>query len=62
MKVNRRQGVFVVENGCLCKEMSYANTGKLGFTPCNYGYTYLEFEKDKKIDINNIRFIHLDEI
>ncbi len=30
---------------------------KLGYNPQNYGYTYLEFEEGKKIDINDIKCI-----
>lgn len=57
--INRRQGVYVVENSCLCKEHEYANTGKLKFTPQNYGYTKIIFKENEKIDINNIKCIYL---
>lgn len=60
VKNNRRQSVFVVENACLCQEHEYAKIGKLSFTQQNYGYTVLEFYEGEKIDINNIKFIHLD--
>lgn len=60
MKVNRRQGVYVIENSCLCKPMEYADTGKLGYNPQNYGYTYLKFREGEKIDINNIKITHLE--
>lgn len=59
LKNNRRQGVFVIENGCMCKEMEYASTGKLGYTKQNYCYTYLEFKDGEKIDVNNVKVIHL---
>jgi predicted phosphodiesterase len=55
MYVNRRQGIYVIENFCLCKEQEYADTGKLKYTPQNYGYTYLKFKKGKKININDIK-------
>lgn len=59
IKNNRRQGMFVVENACLCKEHEYAKCGKLSFTQQNYGYTVLEFNKGSKIDINDIKFTHI---
>jgi predicted phosphodiesterase len=59
MNVNRRQGVYVIENFCMCKPHDYADCGKLNYTPQNYGYTYLEFEEGKKIDINDIKIVHL---
>ena len=55
LKINRRQSMFVIENGCLCKEQPYANTGRLKFTLQNYNYTYLRFKKGKKIDLNDIK-------
>ena len=60
LKNNRRQGIFVVENGCMCKAMEYASNGKLGYTPQNSCYTYLEFENGKKININDIKVTHLE--
>lgn len=62
MNVNRRQGIYVVENSCMCKPHDYADCGKLGYNPQNYGYTYLEFEEGKKIDINDIKCITLKEL
>ena len=62
MNVNRRQGIYVIENSCMCKPHDYADTGKLGYNPQNYGYTYLEFEKGKKIDINDIKCVVLKEL
>lgn len=60
LKNNRRQGIFVVENGCMCKDMAYASNGKLGYTPQNTCYTYLEFEEGKKININDVKVVHLE--
>nr|WP_286674832.1 MULTISPECIES: metallophosphoesterase [unclassified Clostridium] len=62
MKVSRRQGVFVVENGCLCKPHDYSDTGKLGFTPQDYCYTIIKYNNDEKINLNNIKVYQLDEI
>lgn len=59
MNVNRRQGIYVIENSCMCKTHDYADCGKLSFNPQNYGYTYLEFEEGKKIDINDIKCVVL---
>ena len=59
LKNNRRQGLFVIENGCMCEPMEYACNGKLGFTPQNYCYTYLEFGNGKKINCNDIKVCHL---
>lgn len=61
MKVNRRQGVFVIENGCMCQEMDYAKrSGKLRYTPQNYCYTVLKFKNNEKVRLNDIKVIHLD--
>lgn len=62
MKVSRRQGVYVVENGCLCKNHEYASTGKLGFTPQDYCYSIIKYNNDEDINYNNIKVYHLDEI
>jgi hypothetical protein len=62
MKVSRRQGVFVVENGCLCQNHDYADCGKLAYTPQDYCYTIIKYNKDEKIDYNNIRVYHLDDL
>ena len=43
----------------MCLPHDYADCGKLGYNPQNYGYTYLEFEEGKKIDINDIKCIVL---
>jgi hypothetical protein len=59
IKVNRRQGIYVIENSCMCKPMDYADTGKLGYNPQNYGYTYLEFNEGEKINLNDIKLVHL---
>lgn len=60
-KVNRRQGIFVIENGCLCKPMEYAKkSAKLSFTPQNYCYTRLKFIEGEKINLNDIQTVHLD--
>lgn len=61
MKVSRRQGVFVVENGCLCKNHEYADCGKLGYTPQDYCYTIIKYNNDEEINYNNIRVYHLEE-
>jgi predicted phosphodiesterase len=59
-KVNRRQGLFVIENSCMCKEMNYTKkSGKLAFTPQNYGYVYLKFKDGQKVDLNDIKYIYL---
>lgn len=60
MKVNRRQGVYVVENGCLCKPHEYSKMGKLSYTPQNYGYSIIRFKEGKKINLNDIQYIHLN--
>lgn len=59
--ISRRQGVFVVENGCMCKPMGYADTGKLGYTPQHYCYTIVKYNDDEKINFNNIKVHHLNE-
>lgn len=62
MKVSRRQGVFVVENGCLCQPHEYSDTGKLGYTPQDYCYTIVKYNDNEKIDLNNIKVYQLEEI
>lgn len=62
MKVSRRQGIFVVENGCLCSPHDYADCGKLGYTPQDYCYTIIKYNDNEKININNIKVYQLDEI
>lgn len=62
MKVSRRLGTFVVENGCLCKPHSYADCGKLGYTPQDYCYSIIKYNDDENININNIKVYHLEEI
>lgn len=44
-------GKYTVETGCLCKEQPYAATGKLNYTPQDYGY-HLAVFKDGVYDIN----------
>jgi len=62
MKVSRRQGVYVVENGCLCKNHEYADIGKLGYTPQDYCYTIIKYNNEEKINYNNIQVYHLDDL
>ena len=62
MKVSRRQGIYVVENGCLCKAHDYADTGKLGYTPQDYCYTIVKYNENNPIDYNNIKVYHLPEL
>ena len=61
MKVSRRQGIYVVENGCLCKAHDYADTGKLAYTPQDYCYTIIKYNDNNPIDYNNIKVYHLGE-
>lgn len=44
-------GKYTVETGCLCQEQPYAATGKLNYTPQDYGY-HLAVFKDGVYDIN----------
>lgn len=60
--VDRHKGKFVVENGCLCKPQNYADSGKLNFTPQAYCYTIIKYNNGEKIDYNNIKVYHLDEL
>ena len=46
--------------GQIALAMEYASNGKLGYTPQNSCYTYLEFENGKKININDIKVTHLE--
>ena len=62
MTVSRRQGVYVVENGALCKPMPYSDTGKLNYTPMDSCYTIVKYNNDEKINFNNIKVYHLDDI
>jgi len=58
--VARRQGVYVVENGCVCQPHEYANSGKLSFTPQHYCYSIISYNNDEKVNPNNIKVYHLD--
>lgn len=62
MKVSRRQSTYVVENGCSCKPMEYAQSGKLGYTPQEYCYSIIRYNDNEKINYNNISVYHLDEM
>lgn len=60
LKVNRRQSMYVIENGCMCEEHDYATkSGRLNFTVQNYCYTILKFKENEKIDINDVKVVHL---
>lgn len=61
MKVDRRQGVYVVENGCTCQAMDYSDKGKLSYNPQDYCYTIMKWNNNEPLDINNIRVYHLKE-
>lgn len=61
MTVSRRAGVYVVENGCLCEDFSYADSGNLTYTPQHYCYTIIKYNNDERIHYNNIKVYHLDE-
>lgn len=62
MTVSRRAGVYTVENGCLCQPMDYSDNGKLNYTVQDYCYTIIKYNDNEKINYNNIRVYHLDEI
>jgi len=59
--VDRYQGKFAIENGCLCQPQSYADSGKLNFTPQAYCYTIIKYNDDEPVDYNNIKTYFLDE-
>lgn len=52
---SRRQNVYVLENGCCCKAMDYADTGKLGYSDQTNCYSIVEFIDGEKIDRNDIK-------
>ncbi len=54
---SRRQNVFVIENGCNCKAMDYANNGNLSYGEQANAYTIVNFFEGEKIDKNDIRTI-----
>ena len=62
LKVTRRQDAFVIENGCLCKNHDYADCGKLSYNNQCYCYTIIKYNNDEKININNIKTYHLEEL
>ncbi|QPW62028.1 metallophosphoesterase [Clostridium botulinum] len=62
MIVSRRQGVFAVENGCMCNPMKYADCGKLNYTKQDYCYTIIRYNNDEKVNYNNIKTYYLDEL
>ena len=56
---SRRQDIFVIENGCACKPMEYADRGNLSYGSQVNCFTLIEFVEGEKIDKNNIRTIFL---
>lgn len=50
----RHYGKLAYEQGCLCREMPYSKSGKLNYTPQDYGYMLATF-KDGKLQPNNSR-------
>lgn len=62
MTVSRRAGKYAVENGCLCKNADYGDSGKINFTPQHYCYTIIKWNDSESINYNNIKVYHLDEI
>ena len=62
MTVSRRQGVYIIENGCMCQPMQYSDVGKLNYTPQSYCYTIIRYNNNEKINYNNIKVYHLDEL
>lgn len=52
--IDRFQGKFALENPCMCKPHSYSDCGKLGYSPQSYGYTIIKYNKNERIDPNNI--------
>lgn len=60
--VDRHQGKFVVENGCLCQPQSYADNGKLNYTPQAYCYTIVKYNNHEPINYNNIETYFLGEL
>lgn len=42
-----KYGKWTCETGCLCNEMDYANSGKLGYTPQDTGYLLATFFEGK---------------
>lgn len=61
MTVSRRKGIYTVENGCLCKPMDYADSGKLGYTPQHSCYTIVKYNINEQINFNNIKTYHLPQ-
>lgn len=60
--IDRFSNKIAVENPCLCKPQSYADTGKTNFTQQAYGYTIIKYNKNEKVSYNNIKTYILDEI
>ena len=52
---SRRQDAFVIENGCSCKAMDYADRGNLSYGTQVNCYTILEFTEGEKINYNDIK-------
>lgn len=48
--------VWAIESGCCCKEMDYVQ-GKTTAKAQDYGFVYLTFDKNDRVDVNN-SFIH----
>jgi len=59
--VDRYQGKFAIENGCMCLPQSYADNGKLNYTPQAYCYTIIKYNDNEPVNYNNIKTYFLDE-
>lgn len=53
--VDRYQGKFAIENGCLCQPQPYADSGKLSYTPQSCCYTIIKYNDNEPVDYNNIK-------
>lgn len=59
IKAVRRLGIFGIENGCMCKDMEYADDGKLGYTPQVNCYSIIRYNLQGKLNMNDTTIYYL---
>lgn len=58
----KKFGKYGVQLGCCCKPQRYADRGSLKYRPQDYNYAIIHFDENGKIDINESRIYHLEEL
>jgi predicted phosphodiesterase len=59
---SKKFGKYGVQLGCSCKPQRYADKGSLKYSPQDYNYMIVSFDENGKIDINDSKIYHLEEM